>query len=206
MISLKPRDKRQTINTIHSRKNNYVNNLITFDNINDLIDFSKRHRILEPLIFLQYIEPKYLSEFGKGNLHFGSITKYINKENKDNDTNIGDNQEGKYIYEFFVCRNALLQKKTSDSHYVKKYVKVELNSKQKANYGIISFFAIFATDFVKDRNNNWQLKSNIKEKLLRLKNNTSRKLVIMNNPSEIIHELSNKGIVNRPIIYGDQSS
>lgn len=185
-------------------KTKYRGNSIFFKDIEQLVEFSKINRILEPVIFLQYVPKKYLDSFSKGNIHFGPIKKYINFQNRTGNKNIGDNHEGRYTYNFLPV---LGQNYLSPKNYDSK-IEVSLDSKEVVKYGIISFFSIYITDFIKNGNGEWQLNKGIKDELLKLYDkDDSRELVIMDNAGEIIKEFNNKGVIpNRPIIYGNQDT
>lgn len=85
-------------------------------------------------ILVKFVEKKYVDSFCDGEIHFESLSSFIDKEKIEGDTVIGDEYEGARLWNISIKRNF------SHQRYVK--TTLHLDDEDKRRLGVASFFYI----------------------------------------------------------------
>ena len=109
------------------------------------------------VFLLKYIKnkPKYINDFKNGNLYFTKLQYFNDLENKENNDKTGDKNESKFHWEINDLKSLTIAgHKVNPEDITKISLDLEMNSIDKDNCGICSFFAVYFRDLEKDKDNN----------------------------------------------------
>lgn len=162
------------------------------------------------VFLLKYVKnrPKYISDFKNGNLYFTKLQYFNDLENKENNDKTGDKNESKFHREINDLKSLTIAgHKVNPEDITKIYLDLEMNSIDKDNCGICSFFAVYFRDLEKDKNNEnvYRIKPKVIEDLQKLKDG-DRKLFVVKNVKGLIRESNEYQIEHGSVIYYDPNN
>lgn len=162
------------------------------------------------VFLLKYVKnrPKYISDFKNGNLYFTKLQYFNDLENKENNDKTGDKNESKFHREINDLKSLTIAgHKVNPEDITKIYLDLEMNSIDKDNCGICSFFAVYFRDLEKDKDNEnvYRIKPKVIEDLQKLKDG-DRKLFVVKNVKGLIRESNEYQIEHGSVIYYDPNN
>ena len=162
------------------------------------------------VFLLKYVKnrPKYIKDFKKGNLYFTKLQYFNDLENKENNDKTGDKNESKFHWEINDLKSLTIAgHKVNPEDITKISLDLEMNSIDKDNCGICSFFAVYFRDLEKDKDNEnvYRIKPKVKEDLQKLKDG-DRKLFVVKNVKGLIRESNEYQIEHGSVIYYDPNN
>ena len=162
------------------------------------------------VFLLKYIrnKPKYINDFKNGNLYFTKLQYFNDLENKENNDKTGDKNESKFHWEINDLKSLTIAgHKVNPEDITKISLDLEMNSIDKDNCGICSFFAVYFRDLEKDKDNEnvYRIKPKVKEDLQKLKDG-DRKLFVVKNVKGLIRESNEYQIEHGSVIYYDPNN
>ncbi|UZX32006.1 hypothetical protein [Lactobacillus helsingborgensis] len=167
--------------------------------------------IADAIVFLlKYVKnrPKYIKDFKNGNLYFTKLQYFNDLENKENNDKTGDKNESKFHWEINDLKSLTIAgHKINPEDITKISLDLEMNSIDKDNCGICSFFAVYFRDLEKDKDNEnvYRIKPKVKEDLQKLKDG-DRKLFVVKNVKGLIRESNEYQIEHGSVIYYDPNN
>ena len=162
------------------------------------------------VFLLKYIKnkPKYINDFKNGNLYFTKLQYFNDLENKENNDKTGDKNESKFHWEINDLKSLTIAgHKVNPEDITKISLDLEMNSIDKDNCGICSFFAVYFRDLEKDKDNEnvYRIKPKVIEDLQKLKDG-DRKLFVVKNVKGLIRESNEYQIEHGSVIYYDPNN
>lgn len=162
------------------------------------------------VFLLKYIKnkPKYINDFKNGNLYFTKLQYFNDLENKENNDKTGDKNESKFHWEINDLKSLTIAgHKVNPENITKISLDLEMNSIDKDNCGICSFFAVYFRDLEKDKDNEnvYRIKPKVIEDLQKLKDG-DRKLFVVKNVKGLIRESNEYQIEHGSVIYYDPNN
>ena len=164
--------------------------------------------IADAIVFLlKYVKnrPKYIKDFKNGNLYFTKLQYFNDLENKENNDKTGDKNESKFHWEINDLKSLTIAgHKINPEDITKISLDLEMNSIDKDNCGICSFFAVYFRDLEKDKDNEnvYRIKPEVIEDIQKLKDG-DRKLFVVKNVKGLIRESDEYKLEHGPVIYYD---
>lgn len=164
--------------------------------------------IADAIVFLlKYVKnrPKYIKDFKNGNLYFTKLQYFNDLENKENNDKTGDKNESKFHWEINDLKSLTIAgHKINPEDITKISLDLEMNSIDKDNCGICSFFAVNFRDLEKDKDNEnvYRIKPEVIEDIQKLKDG-DRKLFVVKNVKGLIRESNEYKLEHGPVIYYD---
>lgn len=162
------------------------------------------------VFLLKYVKnkSKYIKDFKNGNLYFTKLQYFNDLENKENNDKTGDKNESKFHWEINDLKSLTVAgHKVNPEDITKISLDLEMNSIDKDNCGICSFFAVYFRDLEKDKDNEnvYRIKPKVKEDLQKLKDG-DRKLFVVKNVKGLIRESNEYQIEHGSVIYYDPNN
>lgn len=162
------------------------------------------------VFLLKYVKnkSKYIKDFKNGNLYFTKLQYFNDLENKENNDKTGDKNESKFHWEINDLKSLTIAgHKVNPEDITKISLDLEMNSIDKDNCGICSFFAVHFRDLEKDKDNEnvYRIKPKVKEDLQKLKDG-DRKLFVVKNVKGLIRESNEYQIEHGSVIYYDPNN
>ena len=162
------------------------------------------------VFLLKYVKnkSKYIKDFKNGNLYFTKLQYFNDLENKENNDKTGDKNESKFHWEINDLKSLTIAgHKVNPEDITKISLDLEMNSIDKDNCGICSFFAVYFRDLEKDKDNEnvYRIKPKVKEDLQKLKDG-DRKLFVVKNVKGLIRESNEYQIEHGSVIYYDPNN
>ena len=159
------------------------------------------------VFLLKYVKnkSKYIKDFKNGNLYFTKLQYFNDLENKENNDKTGDKNESKFHWEINDLKSLTVAgHKVNPEDITKISLDLEMNSIDKDNCGICSFFAVYFRDLEKDKDNEnvYRIKPKVIEDLQKLKDG-DRKLFVVKNVKGLIRESNEYQIEHSSVIYYD---
>ena len=159
------------------------------------------------VFLLKYIKnkPKYINDFKNGNLYFTKLQYFIDLENVENNNKTGDKNESRFHREMNDIKSiTIADYKVNLEDITDMSLDFEMNSIDKDNCGICSFFAVYFRDLEKDKDNEnvYRIKPKVIEDLQKLKDG-DRKLFVVKNVKGLIRESNEYQLEHGPVIYYD---
>ena len=167
--------------------------------------------IEDAIVFLlKYVKnrPKYIKDFKNGNLYFTKLQYFNDLENKENNDKTGDKNESKFHWEINDLKSLTIAgHKVNPEDITKISLDLEMNSIDKDNCGICSFFAVYFRDLEKDKDieNRYRIKPEVIEDIQKLKDG-DRKLFVVKNVKGLIRESNEYQIEHGSVIYYDPNN
>ena len=167
--------------------------------------------IADAIVFLlKYVKnrPKYIKDFKNGNLYFTKLQYFNDLENKENNDKTGDKNESKFHWEINDLKSLTIAgHKINPEDITKISLDLEMNSIDKDNCGICSFFAVYFRDLEKDKDNEnvYRIKPEVIEDIQKLKDG-DRKLFVVKNVKGLIRESNEYQIEHGSVIYYDPNN
>ena len=162
------------------------------------------------VFLLKYVKnkSKYIKDFKNGNLYFTKLQYFNDLENKENNDKTGDKNESKFHWEINDLKSLTIAgHKVNPEDITKISLDLEMNSIDKDNCGICSFFAVYFRDLEKDKDNEnvYRIKPKVIEDLQKLKDG-DRKLFVVKNVKGLIRESNEYQIEHGSVIYYDPNN
>ena len=162
------------------------------------------------VFLLKYVKnkSKYIKDFKNGNLYFTKLQYFNDLENKENNDKTGDKNESKFHWEINDLKSLTIAgHKVNPEDITKISLDLEMNSIDKDNCGICSFFAVYFRDLEKDKDieNRYRIKPEVIEDIQKLKDG-DRKLFVVKNVKGLIRESNEYQIEHGSVIYYDPNN